>query len=232
MGDVDDRGAGAGRRAHPLEQQGDGVLTQRGGRLVEDEDVRLEGQRLGELQQVRLGDGEAADAVLQVGGEADVGHDRAHGRPLVPVGIEHVPGDGHAEVLRDRHVRQHGRVLVHDRDPELAGQRRGQFVDHLAVHLNGPEVRLRRPRRDPHQRRLPGAVFTEQRMDLAGEHLERHVRQGGHGAEALRCAGQGHGGPCDGDRELLDLLCHHVGPSAPRRGVGSAGVVRWGGVRR
>ena len=66
VGDVDDRGAlrrdGRARR----EQQVDGLLAERRGRLVEDEQLRLHGERLRELEQVLLGDGEVADAILEV----------------------------------------------------------------------------------------------------------------------------------------------------------------------
>ena len=54
VGDVDDRGARRRRLAHPVEEQVDGVAAERGGGLVEDEQRGLDGERLGELEQVLL----------------------------------------------------------------------------------------------------------------------------------------------------------------------------------
>src|SRR3712207_7808779 len=43
----------------------------------------------------------------------------------------------------------------------------------------------------PHERRLARTVLPEEGVDLAGQHLDRHVGQRGHRAVVLRDPGQG-----------------------------------------
>ena len=75
MGDVDDGGARAAAAPDVLEQQLDRVLAERRRRLVEDEQRGLDGERLGELEQVLLRDGQGVDAILEVRAGADVVED-------------------------------------------------------------------------------------------------------------------------------------------------------------
>src|SRR3954466_6922528 len=54
-----------------------------------------------------------------------------------------------------------------------------------AVHLNATRVRLHQPAEDSHQRRFPGAVLADQRVDLAGRDLQRRTAQCANGAEGF-----------------------------------------------
>ena len=56
----------------------------------------------------------------------------------------------------------------------IASDRVGDLHD-LAIERISPAVRLRQPVEDVHQRRLAGAVLTEQRVDLARAHIEVDV---------------------------------------------------------
>ena len=66
VGDVDDRGAGGDDLAHPAEEQRDGVASERCGRLVEDEQRGSDRERLGDLEQVLLGERQRLDPVPEV----------------------------------------------------------------------------------------------------------------------------------------------------------------------
>ena len=209
VGDVDDRRARTRGGSDPLEEQLDRVLAEGGRRLVEDEKFRVQGERLGQLQEVLLRDAHAADAVLEVGGGTDVVEQRTHGRRLVPGEVQELLRHGDSDVLGHRQVGQHGGVLVDDGDAQPAGRRRIESGHGLAVDLDRAGVRLGGARGHPHERGLAGAVLAQERVDLSRQELDRHVGQGGHGAVGLGDAGQGHRRPHQ-PRRLLRLLCHHV----------------------
>ena len=54
------------QRAHDAEQALDLLARQRGGRLVHDQHARVEAQRLGDLDDLLVGDREAADRPLGI----------------------------------------------------------------------------------------------------------------------------------------------------------------------
>ena len=66
--DVDDRDAARGELAHDAEQHLRLALGERGGRLVEDQHAAVERQRLGDLDQLLLGDRKRADEDGRVDG--------------------------------------------------------------------------------------------------------------------------------------------------------------------
>ena len=55
-------------------------------------------------------------------------------------------------------------------------------------------VRAECPRRDPDERALPRAILAEQRMHLAGGHVEGDVVEGEEGAEGLGDSSEGQHG--------------------------------------
>ena len=129
--------------------------------------------------------------------EVDVVEQRAHRLRHVGIAAPQVlDPDRDADVLGDRHVREQGRMLMDDRDPDLLCQRRGEAVDARAADDDRARVGCRRARRDVHQRRLAGAVLAEQGVDLARQHVEGDVRErrdravvladGGHRERRLR----------------------------------------------
>ena len=69
--DVDDGGAARGGGAHLLEQELDEIRGQRRRRLVEDQDLRFDRQRLGELDELTLGDADLGHARPRVHRAAD-----------------------------------------------------------------------------------------------------------------------------------------------------------------
>ena len=112
------------------EQPLDLVGRQRRGRLVEDQDARLDRQRLGDLDELLVGHRQAAD------GRADVEPDvelleQGLRRPArgAPVEDPEPAGRGVADehVLGDGQVREQARLLVDDGDAERSGL--GRAVD-------------------------------------------------------------------------------------------------------
>src|SRR6266566_2817808 len=78
MRDVDDGGSFSRELAYGGEQKLDGILRERRRRLVENEEPRRHGERLGDLEQVATGDAERGDTVLEMAQEVDVVEQRAH----------------------------------------------------------------------------------------------------------------------------------------------------------
>ena len=170
--DVDDGRLLLGRLSDPVEEHVDGLLAEWGGWFVEDQDAGPDREGLGQLQEVLLGDREVDDTVLEVDREPDIVEERLHGIPLVSRLAQ--PGLRHRdpEVLGDRHVGQHGRVLVDDRDTGLRGRCRVEAVEDVSVENQRPLVGPQFPGGNAHQGRLPRAVLTEQRMHLARAELQ------------------------------------------------------------
>ena len=63
-------------------------------------------------------------------------------------------------------------MLVDHADPAVDGVVRAEDVDRLAIDAGSPVVGHGQSVEDVHQGRLAGAVLAEQRMDLAGAHVE------------------------------------------------------------
>ena len=178
VGDVDDCRPVGGESAHEAEEELDGVLRQRSRRLVEDQEPRRHGERLGDLEEVTAGDAERRDAVVEMPLEVHVVEQRAHRLRHVGIAVSQIlDWDRHPDVLGDGHVGQERRMLVDHRDPEALRERRREAVDGRAVEDDRAGVGRRRAGGDVHQRRLAGAVLTEQGMHLAREDVERDVHE-------------------------------------------------------
>jgi hypothetical protein len=74
------------------------------------------------------------------------------------------------------------------RRPDAQRARLGRAVDldRLAVEPDGPAVGLMHPGEDLHKGALAGTVLPDQRVDLAGPEIQRHVIKGLRGREPLR----------------------------------------------
>ena len=82
-------------------------------------------------------------------------------------------------------------MLMDDRNPQLLGQRRCEVLHGCAVEDDRSLVRCHRARGDIHQRRLAGAVLTEQGVDFSREDVERDVPQRNDRVEVLGDAHHG-----------------------------------------
>ena len=171
--DVDDGGAGGGDRAHLVEQQRALDGRERLGRLVQHEHLRLERQRLGDLDELAVGDAQLAHPRRGIDGAGpDHGQLLACPRPCPqergPLAARH--REDHR--LGDREVFEDGEVLVDDGQPQrLRAGGRGLLHD-VTADLDDALVGQRRAGGDGHQRRLARAVLAYECMNLALDDLE------------------------------------------------------------
>ena len=179
MGNEDDG------RALIAQFAGDGVevlalaLGERGGRLVHDEYLRVHGQRLGDLHQLLLGDGERADRR----GGAEI---RAHNVEQLfrlAVGARPVDEGASLELVADEYVLRHRQVgigcgvLVDGGDAVLLGDD-GVAHDHLlALEDDLAAVRLMHAGQRLDERGLARAVLADEGVYLSGAQVELHAVQ-------------------------------------------------------
>ena len=109
--------------------------------------------------------------------------------------------DAEHDVLGDGHHRDQHEVLVDHPDPRADRVARGGELDPLAVQQQLTRVGPVQAVEDVHQRRLSGAVLTEQRVHLAAAHIEIDVVVG------------------DGARELLPDPAHLENELVGHRGA-------------
>ena len=174
--------------AHDREQPLDLGTGQCRGGLVHDQEPGVEAQRLGDLDDLLVGDRQAPNR--PVGSQLDAEtvdqalHLAVH-RPAVdaPERAERVVA--HDDVLRDAQIREQRRLLIDDRYAGVAGVMRRVEVDDLTggQHLAGVPPYDAGEHLD--ERRLAGAVLADQAADLAGAEHEVAVQQRADGAVGL-----------------------------------------------
>ena len=170
VGDEDDRLPGLLELAHDLHQLVGLLRRQDRGRLVEDEDLGVAGERLDDLDPLLDADGQVLDQRVGVDVEAEPLGDLAD--PLAGgVEVERAgePGGLVAEhdVLGDGEDRDEHEVLVDHADAggdRVAGA--GEVLHHVVEDDLALVGRVEAVE-DVHQRGLAGAVLAEQRVDLA-----------------------------------------------------------------
>ena len=106
------------------------------------------------------------------------------------------------DVFADTQLRNEHEFLMDDVDAEIVRLVRAFDLDGPALPEHFPAVRLISPGDNLHERRLTGAVFSNQCVHFAGTHLEGHVVEYGDAAEGL----------CDvlQSEERLRVLCCQI----------------------
>ena len=169
VGDDDDALAVLDEVVHDVDELDDLLRRERGGRLVEDQDVGAAVERLEDLDALLHADGDVLDLRVRVDGQAvalgdlhDVfarrGHVELHA--LGRLGAED-------DVFRDREGLNEHEVLVHHADAGRDRVARVVHFDLLAVDQNVAGGGLKQTVKLVHQRRFARAVFAEDRVDLA-----------------------------------------------------------------
>ena len=184
MADEQDRDALPLQRGHDLEQPVDLAAGDGRGRLVHDQHARVERQRLDDLDRLPLGDAERlhrqAHVDLHAQAQQQLVRGRVHRRPVDAAAAPRLAAD--EDVLGDRQIGKHRRVLVDDGDAvalrvgralndDLARRRAGSWP--LSGRMDAGE--------DLDQRALAGAVLAGERMHApavqaeidVGQHLDR-----------------------------------------------------------
>jgi hypothetical protein len=161
---------------------------QRRGRLVEDQELRVAAERLGDLNHLAARERKVAHPLHGVHvGTADAGEELA-GDLALPPAVDQAEATrriGDADVVGDRQV-GHQRQLLEDADDArpVGGDRRGEahassLEEHLALG------RLHDAGHDLDQGRLAGAVLAQHRMDGAALAAEVDLVQRAHAAVVL-----------------------------------------------
>ena len=176
--------------AHRLEERLRLLRRQHGGRLVEDQDLRLAVERLQDLDALLLAERELPDTRVRVDGDvvalAELGD-----APLDVPGV-HEEAPSLAAMVAEDHVLGHGErlhepeVLVHHADAGDERVPRRVEYDPLAVEEDLPVVRAVEPGEDVRERRLAGAVLAEERVHLTLGRLEVDIVIGDNAREPLR----------------------------------------------
>ena len=181
------------QRPDRIPQLDAGTGVEAGGRFVEQQDPGLADEARAEVELAPHTAGIGPDQ--PVGGlrETELGQDADRIGPGVPPALAEQPGD-HLQVLPPGHRRLHGGVLARKADQAADDPR--LLPDVVARHPELAAVGLHQGRHRPDERRLPGAVGTEDGKDLArfGDEVEPVQRQGL--AEPLR------------EAHCLDAWCH------------------------
>ena len=183
--DEDDAGAALGDAADRAEELGDLLAVQRGGGLVENEDVVRAGpavERAGDGDDGPLGGGQARDRDAHVEVGVELRDQLLRVALLLPHGGRQVAAATDApaevEVLDRAEGRDQAEVLMDE--VEALAQVRAVAESDLR-----PRVRLVHAGEDLHERRLAGAVVTDDGDDLAGRDAQRDVVQRPHAGERL-----------------------------------------------
>ena len=160
--------------AHEIEQTAGVDAVERGGRLVHDQDAGVDRQRLGDFDDLLVGD-------RKVAGQR-IGRDRraeppqqaaglvAHGPPVEDAETGRL--DAEKDVLRHRALRQQAQLLMDDADPGAARDDRVRKCDLPPIEPDGSAIGPIDAAEDLDQRRFSGAVLAAQRMNLAARAAE------------------------------------------------------------
>ena len=187
--DEQHRGPGRPQRADHVEKPCDLGGGQRGGRLVHHDDPGLKRERLGDLHDLLVGDGQPAGDPARVELDAQPLEQGSGLRPHEPA--VDAPGGQqrlapHEDVLGHREVGEQGWFLIDDGDAgRLGGGRPGEDGG-LALDEQLALIRLVHPGQHLHHRRLAGPVLPHQGVRLTAVEVDRGVHDRAHRAECLR----------------------------------------------
>ena len=187
MRDKDDRQAFGLQRPHDAGEIGDFGFAQSRGRLVHDDEPRLHGKCAGDLDELLLGDREVAHLCHWIALEPDALGDglrfRSHASPAHEQLRAGFAANEH--VLRDRHVRGEGELLIDGDDSRALGVVWRCKSDRLPEQLDFAGVSALGAGQNLEQSRLAGAILAKKRMDLRLSHFEMNVFKRKHAGKAL-----------------------------------------------
>ncbi len=178
----DDGGDAAALEAEDQVQQVLGVgFVQRRGGLVQDEELDLLVQRLGDFHELLLADADFLDRGVRILAQADPGQ-QFDGAAAGLGPVDHpAPGGfvAQEDVLHDGKLRDQREFLVDDHDAGLlAGPDVLELLDFALVDdVPGVAAVAVDAGEYFHQGGLAGAVFTADRVDFAGLHPQVHLGQ-------------------------------------------------------
>ncbi|MGC0386981.1 hypothetical protein RKD33_007198 [Streptomyces sp. SAI-129] len=188
VGDEQHRGALFAQGAHHAEEAGHLAAGEGGGRLVHDQDPGVEGERLGDLDDLLVRDGQAAGGPVGVEFDAEAQH-QCGGGGVGGLVVDAAEGAArlaaHEDVLGDRQVGEEGGLLVDHGDAGVAGVAGAVEDDRCAVEQHLAGVRPVHSGQRLDEGRLSGAVLAGEGVHLAGEQLQGDVPERTDRAEGL-----------------------------------------------
>ena len=208
--------------ADDREQPLDLVGRQRRRRLVEDQDPRLDRQRLGDLDQLLVGHRQAADRRPDVEPDVELRRTASRARRrIAPQSTSEAARSARGPMktfsATDRSGNSRGSWWTTAMPSARAWAGPARTIgspSSTIVPLSGWWM----PAEDLDQRALAGAVLADERVDLAGAQLQRHVGERLRRPEPLRDAAQGDGAARPGRRVRLGAAASRRSPRcAPRR---------------
>ena len=191
VGNEDDRQPFFAQLPQHREDCGDVGGGQRRGRLVEDEELRIAGEGLGDLHHLAARKRQIADPIERM----DI--DRAHPRQRLlgeaPLGalVDHAPflrRIGDPDVVRHGEIGQEGQLLEHADDPGPARRCRSREHDGLARELDRSGVGLHDARDHLDERGFARAVLPQDGVDAPARAFQPGVRQRADATVPLRDA--------------------------------------------
>ena len=163
-----------------------GFVERRSG-LVHHEHLRVEGQGFGDLNQLLPGDREVAHFHGRANRDIHSLKQCGGGGVLLRLVDEHSKGaprlTTNENVLRRGHMVHQKQFLMDNADAEFLRGAGSPNCDRFALNNDLARVGLDDFRQDLHQRRLAGAVFSHQRMNLAGAQIQARAAKGFHAWE-------------------------------------------------
>ncbi len=162
-------------------------IGERGRRLVEDENLALEGERAGDLEQLAMGGGERLGGGIGIDPQIQAIENRScalpHLRLTKPASRAQFPAG--KDVGGDAQVREREHLLVDHADATIDRVARAGHLERGVAPANLAGVRPNDAGEDLEQRRFARAVLADNGVSLALGDLEAHSRQGADGPERL-----------------------------------------------
>ncbi len=207
VADVDETHALAFQAEDLLEQVIRLAAPEGRGRLVEDEEPRLERESLGDLDLLLGRDPQVAHERRRRDVEAEsaqmFGRSALHGGSVDPAVSRRKTTD--EDVFRDRKIGQEPHLLMNEADAPMQGIGGARGRVRLAVPRHGAFGRGNEPGDDRRHRRFAGPVLAQDRDHLAGSDVEIDVPQDrdrpialGHAADRQSLRQYGGFGSCHG----------------------------------
>ena len=177
--DVENRHAALAQPVDDAKQPGDFGFGQGAGRLIHDQNLGLERQRLGDFDQLLIADAQRADRLagrdlafelVRAVRAAERSMPRSSSRPKPT-----------APLAAEKDIRGGGKLfdevqfLMNDAHAGLFGVARAGEANRLAAQPQGSFELGNHARDDFHQRAFAGPILADDGMHLAAANIERHV---------------------------------------------------------
>ena len=179
MADVDHTHAAAPASGDRPMKRIDLVGAQGRGGLVEEQHLRVGNERLRDLEELTVGEGEGPRRGVGEELEVEVELREEPARPLLPPPVRRalVRRGRQVEVVLHRLGQDQRGVLVRHRQAQLPGVRRGIPTKGFAPDPDRAQIGVNEPTCDPEESRLPRAVLADEGVNLTGAAVEADIGQ-------------------------------------------------------